>query len=75
MVTSILAIAAALVGLAVWWFQRQGAKQDDPLEQHRRRYAGTDAEIAGAKPGAAGHGLADDLDELERLQRAKDSRR
>lgn len=75
MLTSILAIVAALAGLAAWWLQRKAARNDNPLEQHRQRYRDADQEIGAIKEGGVGSGLSDDLDELDRLQRAKNSRR
>jgi hypothetical protein len=69
-IAAALTLLGGLVSLAFWLIKRRAAKADDPIEQNRKRYEQIDQEIA--KPRLhAGHGLSDDLDELERLQRAK----
>ena len=71
MVTGIIALLAALVPLAVWLVKRWAERRADPAEQNRRRHEQAESDVArrdGA--GASRHGL-DDLDELDRLRRAK----
>ncbi len=71
MVTGIIALVAALVPLVIWLVKRWAGRRDDPAEQNRRRYEQAELDVArrdGA--GASRHGL-DDLDELDRLRRAK----
>lgn len=60
----ILKIAAACTPLLIWWLWRRLKRKDDPLQQHRDRY--DEAQIE-PKP-VADTALADDLDELHRLQ-------
>lgn len=69
MTAAVLTILAALAGLLVWWVRRRSAQADDPLEQHRKRYAQIDEDIAGGDGAAAGAHAADDLDELDRRLR------
>ncbi len=71
----IIALIAALVPLLVWWIKRRAQKKDDPLEQNRERYKQADADIARGDGVQAGIHGADDLDELDLLQRAKGDQR
>lgn len=71
MTAAILGIAASLIGLIVWWVKRSAAKADDPVQQNRDRYAQIDKDIEKKDSlGATAHATAD-LDELERLQNAR----
>jgi HAMP domain-containing protein len=78
MAESIIGLLGGLAALLLWWLRRRAARRSDPLQQHRQHYDAIDREIASTAPGHPGagrDGLADDLDELDRLSRAQDHRR
>lgn len=63
-ILSLLAIVAAIV----WWLIRRNAS---PEQQNRKRYEQAESDVAKRDGlGASLHG-SDDLDELDRVQRAK----
>lgn len=71
MTLAILGIVSALVPVVFWWMQRRAKRRDDPIQQHRERYAQIDRDIIeGASKRATAH-ASDDLDELDRLQKRK----
>ena len=72
MLESILGILSGLVALLLMWWRRRNAQNNDPYAQHRQKYRAIDREMAQPAHGQAGalrNGLADDLDELDRLQK------
>ena len=71
MATGIIALLGALAPLLIWWLKRRAGQRDDPAEQNHKRYEQAELDVARRDgPGASRHGL-DDLDELDRMQRAK----
>lgn len=78
MIETLLGLASGLVALLLWWLRRRAARRDNPLEQHRQRYENIDREMVRTphqRPGAGRGSLADDLDELDRLQKSQGDRR
>ena len=75
MATGIISLATVLLGILFWWLKRSAAKAADPLEQNRNRYAQIDKEIASGNSGDITTGGGADLDELDRLQRARGGER
>ncbi len=80
MATGIISLLTALLGLLFWWLKRRAAAADDPNNQNKKRYEQIDEDIANSERRAGTdapyHGQVNataDLDELERLQRAKSS--
>ena len=71
MTAAILSLLAALIPFGIWLWKRRAAKRDDPIQQHRDACKEIQKPVA---PVADTH-LADELDELERLQRAKGDRK
>ncbi len=71
MTAAILTLLGTLAGFGVWLWKRHAAKQDNPLEQHRRKYE----EIHHGPDRGPDVCLSDELDELDRLQRAKGGKR
>ena len=71
MATGILSLVATLLGILFWWLKRSAAKAADPIEQNKNRYAQIDKEIASGNSGDLTIGGGADLDELDRLQRAR----
>ena len=74
MATGIISLLTALLGLLFWWLQRRAAAADDPQTQNEKRYEQIDEDISNTKVDAAHSSTVHagaDLDELERLQRAK----
>jgi hypothetical protein len=70
---AIIQLLAEVTGLASWWAKRKAAKNDDPLEQSKKRYAQIDQDIAKGDSLAATAHADDDLAQLERLQNARQS--
>jgi len=68
MVASILAVAAALVGVLIWWIKRRAAVADDPAEELKRREAEYERAILEGDEQGVNAAVAADLD---RLRRAK----
>lgn len=75
MMTSILALLAALIPFGIWLYKKRAAQKTDPIEKHRERTSQIDSAIAERDSAAAGADSARDLDELERLQIADAARR
>jgi len=68
---SIIGLVCALVPLLVWWLKRRAARADDPAVQNEARHVQAELDVwRHAGDSASQHGLAD-LDELDRLRRAK----
>ena len=67
----VIGLVCALVPLLVWWLKRRAARADDPAVQNEARHVQAELDVWRKDgPGASRHGLAD-LDELDRLRRAK----
>jgi len=69
--SAILAIAVPLVGLLVWWIRRKAETKASPEEHHRERWIKIDEDISKRNSVDATANASADLDEFERLQRAK----
>lgn len=74
MTLAILGIISALLPLLVWWIKRVAARRDDPISDHRKRYATIDQDIIKGASERASANASDDLDELERLERVQKSK-
>ncbi len=75
MATGIISLLTALLGLLFWWLKQRAAAANDPVTQNEKRYEQIDEDVSRAVTSTAtkesvAHATAD-LDELERLQRAK----
>jgi len=68
---AILGIVGALLPFVLRLIYRRWARSDDPLTQHRSRYAHIDRQIISRASERITRGASDDLDELERLRIAK----
>ena len=74
MAVSIIGLVCALVPLLVWWLKRRAARADDPAVQNEARHVQAELDLIKRDGEAASrHGL-DDLDQLDRLSRAKGGR-
>ena len=67
----ILGIVSGIIPLLVWWIKRVAERRDDPISEHRKRYATIDQDIIKGASERASINSGNDLDELERLQRSK----
>lgn len=67
---AIVSLVTTVLGILFWWMKRSAAKKADPVEQNRNRYEKIDQQIASGDSDSITAGGGDDLDELERLQRA-----
>ena len=71
MAVGIIGLIGALVPLLIWWLKRRAARADDPACQNKARHVQAELDVWKKDgPRASVHGLAD-LDELDRLRRAK----
>ena len=71
MAVGIIGLIGALVPLLIWWLKRRAARADDPACQNKARHVQAEVDVWRKDgPVASRHGL-DDLDELDRLRRAK----
>jgi len=68
MLTSIIAILAALVPLIVWLIRRHLTHEDDPWTKHTEKREAIAKEILRNDETAANYSLDDDLDRLRSLQ-------
>ena len=68
MLTSIIAILAALVPLFVWLIRRHLTHEDDPATQHNEKREAIAKEIIHNDETAANQSLDADLDRLRSLQ-------
>ena len=75
MATGIISLATLLLGILFWWLKRSAAQASDPVEQNRNRYEQIDKQIQSGKSDNLTAGGGDDLDELDRLQRADGGQR
>jgi hypothetical protein len=68
MITSILAILAALVPFVIWLWKRHARQEEDPYEQHLEHREQLAREIIQRDEALANRSLDDDLDRLRALQ-------
>ncbi len=74
MTLAIIGLLTALIPLVMWWLKRRAAKKENPINQNRERQQTIARDIAtGTSDDLTLHAGAD-LDELERLRRAKAGR-
>jgi hypothetical protein len=69
--TAIISLTTLVLGILFWFLKRRDAQTNDPLQQNRNRYEEIDRDIATQNSSAAAVHGSSDLDDLERLQRAK----
>ena len=69
MLTSIIAILAALVPLFVWLIRRHVTNEDDPYTQHTEKREQLAKEVVRNDETAANQSLDDDLEKLRALQK------
>lgn len=72
---AILTILAALIPFAIWLYRTHRTKAESPAEQNKKRYEIIESDIARRDSDAATLHGGDDLDELDRLRRARDQQR
>jgi len=71
MTLAIIGLLTAAVPFLIRWIYRRWQRANDPLEQHRKRYAQIDRQIISRASERITRGASDDLDELERLRHKK----
>lgn len=71
----IVAILAAVIPFGIWLYRTNREQAATPEAQDKKRYEQIESDIAKRDSDAATLHGGDDLDELDRLRRARDQRR